>query len=202
MKIKKTDKGLYILSNESGQESDPYDFVVLAAPQATNIKNQIKFENFKNDLKFPGKYHRTVSTLVVGKLRRSYFNNEPVEAIFSIDTGGLFNSVSKVNPVISTTKTEKAAFKIFSKEILTDLQIKELFEDVEETFVQDWLAYPEYDQLARNDSFVLDKHLYYLNAIEWAASAMEMSAISAKNIALLIYKELFKINISSHKDEL
>ena len=35
-------------------------------------------------------------------------------------------------------------------------------------------------------SFVLHDNLYYLSAVEWAASAMEMSAISAKNAANLI----------------
>jgi prenylcysteine oxidase/farnesylcysteine lyase len=36
---------------------------------------------------------------------------------------------------------------------------------------------------------VLHDNLYYLSAIEWAASAMEMSAISAKNVANLIAKK-------------
>ena len=35
-------------------------------------------------------------------------------------------------------------------------------------------------------SFVLYDNLYYLSAVEWAASAMEMSAISAKNAANMI----------------
>uniref|UniRef100_A0A8D8PXZ0 Prenylcysteine lyase domain-containing protein n=1 Tax=Cacopsylla melanoneura TaxID=428564 RepID=A0A8D8PXZ0_9HEMI len=43
-----------------------------------------------------------------------------------------------------------------------------------------------------NHSFILHKHLYYVNVIEVAASAMEMSLIGAKNVALLVYKEIEK----------
>uniref|UniRef100_A0A8D8Z933 Prenylcysteine lyase domain-containing protein n=1 Tax=Cacopsylla melanoneura TaxID=428564 RepID=A0A8D8Z933_9HEMI len=43
-----------------------------------------------------------------------------------------------------------------------------------------------------NHSFLLHKHLYYVNVIELAASAMEMSLIGAKNVALLVYKDIEK----------
>ena len=33
----------------------------------------------------------------------------------------------------------------------------------------------------------LRKNLYYTNGIEWSASAMEMSAIAAKNVANMVY---------------
>ena len=35
--------------------------------------------------------------------------------------------------------------------------------------------------------FRLRKNLYYTNGIEWSASAMEMSAIAAKNVANMVY---------------
>lgn len=35
--------------------------------------------------------------------------------------------------------------------------------------------------------FELDQNLYFINNIEWAASAMEMSAVGAKNVANLAY---------------
>jgi hypothetical protein len=45
--------------------------------------------------------------------------------------------------------------------------------------------------------------LYYLSAIEWAASAMEMSAISGKNIANKIVESYAGRKIPAHvKDEL
>lgn len=51
--------------------------------------------------------------------------------------------------------------------------------------VVDWLAYPEYGTEAREDRFVLAPGLYHVNAIEWAASAMEMSLVGARNVAIL-----------------
>jgi hypothetical protein len=51
--------------------------------------------------------------------------------------------------------------------------------------------------------FVLAENLYYLSAIEWAASAMEMSAISGKNIANKIVESYAGRKIPAHvKDEL
>ena len=35
--------------------------------------------------------------------------------------------------------------------------------------------------------FRLRNNLYYTNGIEWSASAMEMSAIAAKNVANMVY---------------
>jgi prenylcysteine oxidase/farnesylcysteine lyase len=35
---------------------------------------------------------------------------------------------------------------------------------------------------------VLHKNVFHINAIEWAASAMEMSVVGAKNVGLLSYK--------------
>ena len=72
------------------------------------------------------------------------------------------------------------------------------------THVKPWLAYPEYTTHDDLTSFQLApglcltfqfkclaltistfQGLFYLNRMEWAASAMEMSVISAKNIANL-----------------
>lgn len=55
---------------------------------------------------------------------------------------------------------------------------------------QDWLAYPKLEPTSIWDSFVLGKGIFYNNAIEVTASAMEMSAIAARNSALLVAKHL------------
>lgn len=52
-----------------------------------------------------------------------------------------------------------------------------------------WKAYPEYLTRIPEARFKLHDTLYHVNAIEWIASAMEMSAIGAKNVALLVYKD-------------
>jgi hypothetical protein len=56
-----------------------------------------------------------------------------------------------------------------------------------------WLAYPKYREnidLKQIPDIVLDeesrRRVYYLNAMEWSASCMEISCISARNVSLLI----------------
>jgi len=50
-------------------------------------------------------------------------------------------------------------------------------------------AYPTYEVPQKLHPFVLDTDgLFYINAIEQAASAMEMSMISARNVANLIVR--------------
>ena len=44
----------------------------------------------------------------------------------------------------------------------------------------------------RHMTFILDDGVFYVNAVEKAASAMEMSAIGAKNCAILAYEYLQK----------
>lgn len=52
-----------------------------------------------------------------------------------------------------------------------------------------WKAYPKYSTNIRFDEFKLGDFLYHVNAIEWAASAMEMSAIAGRNVAILAHRE-------------
>lgn len=42
------------------------------------------------------------------------------------------------------------------------------------------------------DNFKLHDALYHVNVIEWAASAMEMSAIAGRNVAILAYNDLLQ----------
>lgn len=57
---------------------------------------------------------------------------------------------------------------------------------------RNWLAYPQFDPPERFQPFRLAEGLYLNNAWENAASAMEMSAVAAKNCALLIAQHLRK----------
>lgn len=78
-------------------------------------------------------------------------------------------------------------WKIFSQTPLTDDDLKSMFINYKDVKVADWLAYPHYNcqQNVKKESFVLAKNLFHINAIEWAASAMEMSVVGAKNVANL-----------------
>jgi prenylcysteine oxidase/farnesylcysteine lyase len=55
---------------------------------------------------------------------------------------------------------------------------------------QAWQAYPQFSPPEQYSPFLLAPGLYYNNAIENFASAMEMSAIAARNSALLAAQHL------------
>jgi prenylcysteine oxidase/farnesylcysteine lyase len=68
--------------------------------------------------------------------------------------------------------------------------------------LQEWTgAYPKFDPPENFPKFELSTGLYYANALENAASAMEMAAISSKNVALLAAQYLSKKSKCSKERE-
>jgi len=167
-----------------------YDYVVFAAPLAENQKVPITFSNMPLALNKVGKYHQTVSTLVIGDMKRTTFSTISDDllpiTIISNNENEFFNSISNVEGVNETGSLN--VWKIFSQQPLSNNQIDYLFENVSDVKVVDWLAYPHYSVPTESQSFHIADRLYHINAIEWTASAMEMSCIGAKNVALLIKK--------------
>jgi hypothetical protein len=93
----------------------------------------------------------------------------------------------------------KATWKVFAPRPLTPSELDELFDQREvdsgggggeaaRGAFLDWYAYPHYVSPQPLRPFVLsdDGSLLYLNAIEQVASAMEMSAIAARNAANIL----------------
>lgn len=182
-----------------------YDIIIVAAPQTEDMKHLISFQGFQNSFEFPGRYHRTVCTMVNGVLKDSYFPNKSpiIDEILTTEDHIFFNSIGRISPVDNTTEKigSSGVWKIFTKKLLTDAELASIFTEVKETYVKDWLAYPHYDHQPRNDAFLLDTGLYHINAIEWAASAMEMSVIGARNVALLAFDNWpKKKNVSSETE--
>jgi len=179
----------YTLKGSSSQSLGTFDHVVLALPlDAMSASSRIKFNNFGTippfDFSPSRKYHRTVATIVAGHVHSKYkFRTQ----ILSCTPDNWYKSISLLHPTILVVAEKYPVYKIFSSEPLTESQLDSIFTERHFKEVHDWLAYPEYDQVPPQlPSFILAPNLYFLNAIEWAASAMEMSLISAKNIALLI----------------
>lgn len=187
---------------DSGPAHSLYDIVVLATPLHQGLSD-IAFSGFSPSLPshFPGRYHQTVSTLVLGRLNVSYLDTKRnpseflVSDVFTTDNEKLgISSVSSLDPVHITpgysrpSAHQTAVWKVFSPESLTEEQLKTLFISREHVVEKRWLAYPSYRAPERRPPpFILHHNLYYLSPIEWVASAMEMSALSARNIALLAY---------------
>ncbi|XP_056427430.1 prenylcysteine oxidase 1-like [Hyla sarda] len=204
-KVRPTKSGnkvrLYEVNYETdkGPTLDMYDIVIIATPLTKELGN-IKFLGFDPPIETVSKpYHQTVATFVHGRINTSFFGcpkpcQFSVSEILTTDGPNLFiNSIGPVYPVKPGTKHEisKASdikvWKVFSPEPLTDEQLRRLFESYHAVIVKDWLAYPEYSPPEKLPPVILHHDIYYVNSIEWAASAMEMSAISAKNVALLSY---------------
>ncbi len=174
-----------------------YDIVVLATPITGDSKSPIKFQNFTKPIVVNGRYHQTVATLVSGNLNASFYGlaeKDCPDLIINNDVDDVINSVGKIRSVIGGRKSHNNVWKIFSQRELRKDELDRLFQKHEVIEVSDWLAYPEYEFLNLFSRFTLHDRLFYVNAIEWAASAMEMSTIGAKNVALLVRKELTNQN--------
>ncbi|XP_072227369.1 prenylcysteine oxidase 1 [Leuresthes tenuis] len=187
---------------ESGSAHSLYDIVVIATPLHQG-KSDITFSGFSPPIPshYSGLYHHTVTTLVHGKLNVSYLGTtEPaseftVSEILTTDSKGcVINSLSSLDPIHipdgykRPTTSQRKVWKVFSPKPLTQEQLKNMFLSYDAVSETPWLAYPAYRPPHRKTPpFILHNRLYYLNAVEWAASAMEMSAISARNVALLAH---------------
>lgn len=167
-----------------------FDVVVLAAPLIEGSPS-VKFANFSKDFQqYERPYQQIVSTFVKGTLRPAAFNSQvslPDEILTNNDNL-LFNSIGKCTPVGNDVKSnEESVYKVFSQKPLNKESVEKLFESVNTVKEKVWLAYPHYKPPEKFVPFILHPGFYYTNAIELSASAMEMSAIAAKNIALLIF---------------
>lgn len=170
-----------------------YDAVIVATPLSLNTSPLLQFTNFPTRFHFPGSFHRIVCTLIHGEVNYDTFGlideASIVDEIFTTNTSLFFNSLSRNYPVDLDDGTEDlpSVWKVFSNEPLNPEQLDSLFHVVHEMKVVDWKAYPEYEGMAiiAGENFTLYPGLSYINTIEWAASAMEMSVIGARNVALL-----------------
>ncbi|KAG5272565.1 hypothetical protein AALO_G00166910 [Alosa alosa] len=188
--------------SQSGAAHSLYDIVIVATPLHQGLSD-IAFLGFSPPIPshFPGRFHQTMATLVHGRLNVSFLGSaaDPAHFFYSdilttehqrLD----INSLSSLDPVSippgykRPPASQPSVWKVFSPRPLTPEQLGAMFVSWDEVSETRWLAYPAYSPPHRGTPpFELHERLYYLNAIEWAASAMEMSAISARNLALLAH---------------
>ncbi|KAL6096983.1 pcyox1 [Pungitius sinensis] len=187
---------------ESGSAHSLYDIVVIATPLHQG-KSDITFSGFSPPIPshYPGRYHQTVSTLVHGLLNMSFLGSTKPASEFTVSEilttdskDSVINSLSSLDPVRippgykRPPASQSNVWKVFSPQPLSQEQLRNMFLSWDSVSETTWLAYPSYRPPHRKTPpFVLHDRLYYLNAVEWAASAMEMSAISARNAALLAH---------------
>ena len=177
-------------------QTKEYDLLFIATPMHDGMSN-IAFEDFPRDIhNFPQKFHTTVATFVDGSPNSTFYGYDDIccmpEDILICKKDFLPNSYGKqsdVNGESAKTSTEdKFVAKIFTNRPPSEAEVKEQFSDVKDIRMIDWKAYPEYNfDIDSIPPFVLHDNMYYINSIEMAASAMEMSVIGARNVALLSY---------------
>ena len=185
------DNKLALQMKDSEEPPVIYDAVILATP-LTRDTSSLHFVNFPTRFRFPGTFHRTVCTMVHGDVNYETFGfsdeSSVLDEIFTSNTSLFFNSLSRNYPVDMDDGADGLpnVWKVFSNEPLTRDQLSTLFRRTREVHVVDWKAYPEYDGTAAvAGNFTLYPGLYHINTVEWAASAMEMSVIGGRNVALL-----------------
>ena len=187
----------YAVITGGNEASYVYDAVVVAVPL------EVKSSRFECKLcanwptKGLGHYQRTVATFVKGKLNYTAFGfsreSEVPYDIFTTENPKLsFSSVGMQKNVEGKDVESEGEFiyKVFSRDILTEEELNNLFLRHDIVKVVDWLAYPHYSPPEKFSSFRLDEGVFYVNAIERVASAMEMSAIGGRNAALLAARYL------------
>ncbi|XP_063304725.1 prenylcysteine oxidase 1-like [Pelobates fuscus] len=202
---------LYELSYETsaGSQLGLYDIVIIATPLNRGL-SEITFLGFDPPIEtFSKHYQQTVATFVHGRINTSFFGcAKPCELSEVLTTSNpklFFSSIGAVAPVKETESPYPGGLKIwkvFSPQPLTKDQLNLLFESHHAVKVKTWLAYPHYDPPEKMPPIILHDRIYYLNSIEWAASAMEMSAISAKNIALLSHHRWYGKNEQIDQEDL
>ncbi|XP_067326816.1 prenylcysteine oxidase 1-like [Anolis sagrei] len=194
---------LYEVTYESasGVTSSLYDIVLIATPLHRKMTN-ISFRNFKPPIpEFSKPYEHVVSTFVHGNINSSLFGySDPSQLqlndIFTMENPKTFFYSISIVPAVKDAEAGAApsppVWKIFSAQPLTKEQLNMLFSSYDSVESKAWLAYPHYSPPEQCPPLVLHNRMYYVNSMEWVASAMEMGAISAKNAALLAHHRWYE----------
>ena len=202
----------YKITTEDGADTGgDFDVVIIANPLNTSAINFLNFPTAIYSSATTTPYQRTVSEFVQGRINKSFFNISDTDKGFpqviltTEMTGAPFDFRCVAIEVPSEAPQEEVkdyfksfeeepvrVWKLFTPRPLTEDEKKQMFTEVKDEATVDWLAYPKYHPPEQCPPFILDDGMFYINAIEKAASAMEMSAIGAKNVALLAREYLLK----------
>lgn len=196
----------YRLHLEEPSESGPprpatrdYDLVIVARPLTPDQPSPLKLPASAVSPPLApadGRYHHTYTYLVHARhLNGSRLGAEDERAalpdsLFFIDPVERLASISRLRPVnsdLAKESEEGSVYKIFSGSQLTKEDLAGYFVGIKSVQPVDWLAYPHYSSNEKHElgRFELEPGLYHVNAVEWAASAMEMSALAGRNVANL-----------------
>jgi prenylcysteine oxidase/farnesylcysteine lyase len=178
-----------------------YDYVILAFPLHRDNINDFVLQSTDKFNQYDYRMQSTHSNFLVGKLNCQIYNLtanecEKLSAIFYTNPSLSYRCVAEQQTVDQvdkkSKKTDKSVYKIFSPEKLSSSDFNQVFDKNNFQLIQDipWLAYPKYDHPQKLPPIQVNKNIFYVNAMEWSSSCMEIEAISARNIAMLLTKKL------------
>lgn len=205
--IRAVDKGAahYMISTHEEREATqkPFDIVVIATPleESKGIKLEPTWfaNSIQSKLEKGGnrKFQTVHVTFVKGNLNPVYFGlgaSTPLKDLPGIvltteNPDVPFSSIGQIN---LEDNFGVPWYKVFSRSYLSEESVGKIFTNTVQIkrINTAWKAYPVFNPPEVFAPFVLDKGFYYLNSIENAASALEISAVSAKNIALLVANQI------------
>ena len=178
-----------------------YDNVIIAFPLHRDNINNFVLQSTDKFNQYDYRMQSTYSNFLFGKLNCQIYNLtkdecQRLNAIFYTNPSLTYRSVAQQQTVkqdeIKFQKTDKSVYKIFSPEKLSSEDYNQIFENNNFQLIQDipWLAYPKYEHPQKIPPILINKNIFYLNAMEWSSSCMEIEVISARNIAMLLAKQL------------
>ena len=195
-RVSTTDVPHYRVTTANGQSS-LFDFVVLSVPlELANIAFK-EFPSTPPTLPMSN-YQKVHVTFVKGHPSRGAVSLNPLtsdgqfpELVLTAKNDSIpFLTICQQLPIDASKVRGAPVWKIFSRQRMTNKLLNKLFLDREDVVRAEFMAYPRYSPPEQFVPFVLDDRLFYNNAIERAASAMEMSAVAGMNAALLVKNAL------------
>ncbi|CAG9530183.1 unnamed protein product [Cercopithifilaria johnstoni] len=196
----------FVLYGSDGQELDAnYSYVIIAVPLHQKQQIQIEDVNWESQR---GNFKQIIATFVEGSLRATHWSlpkSYMLTAVISCNNSLSYNSIAQILPVDeedegneSLTKADSnKIWKIFSSKNLTDTVLSLYFSKIRNVKRVSFLAYPEYKKYpADRPKFRVTKNICFVNAVEWLASTIEMSAIGGRNCVNMLLGDLELIGIN------
>ena len=192
---------------DKGVGRGEYDVVIIAAPLHDKA---IQFRDFPTPVyteeMTATTYHCTVAEFVAGEINPAFFGLDENDRSFPL-LHLITDTTQSLAPfpfccvgvLVPSEEPESAnaeyikpfpedrsrVWKIFTPRPLSGEEKRQMFKTIDAEATIDWSAYPNYSPPESFPPFELDRGVFYVNGIEKAASAMEMSAVGAMNCALL-----------------
>lgn len=190
---------VYQVESREGAPLGEFDAVVLATPFAFShiaiVDPDDPAAGGARSQYPPLEYQTTHATFVEGSVRSGFFgpgtegaHGTPGNVYVAENCSTTLSSMALHVRVNAT----HGVYKLFSREALDPTFLDALFTSYSILHHRDWKAYPAFHPPEQMCPFVLRPYerIFYTSALETAVSAMEISAIAARNVAILLAQSL------------